>query len=114
MASFPVESTDTGLAVKDHEGLGSRVKMESSATHSILKEKCADETLVSFRSSAGWDSAQPGEGPSLSPAVVHPSPSSTAAAVLAPSISAKAGGRRGTGRRGASCMCLAEVTGSYF
>lgn len=39
-------------------------------SHSILKETCADETLVSFLSSAGWDSAQPGEGPSLSPAVV--------------------------------------------
>lgn len=83
-------------------------------SHSILEEKCADETPVSFLSSAGWDSAQPGEGPSLSPAVVHPSPSSTTAAVLVPSISAKAGGRRGTGRRGASCMCLAEVTGSCF
>lgn len=64
-------------------------------SHSILKEKCADETLVSFLSSAGWDSAQPGEGPSLSPAVVHPGPSSTAAAVLDPSISAKAGGGGG-------------------
>lgn len=76
-------------------------------SHSILEEKCADETFVSFLSSAGWDSAQPGKGPSLSPAVVHPSPSSTTAAVLAPSISAKAGGGGGQGEEGPlACVWL--------
>lgn len=76
-------------------GIGEQGQNGVECSHSMLKEKCADETLVSFLSSAGWDSAQPGEEPSLSPAVVHPSPSSTAAAVLVPSISAKAGGEEG-------------------
>lgn len=89
-------------------GIGEQGQHGVECSHSILKEKCADETLVFFLSSAGWDSAQPGERPSLSPAVVHPSPSSTAAAVLAPSISAKAGwGGGGQGEEGPlACVWL--------
>lgn len=102
----------------DSEGPGAIVEQGQNGvecSHSVLKENCAEETLVSPSSpEPAGTLPSGGEGPSLRPAVAHPSPSSTAAAVLAPSISAKAGGRMGTRRRGASCMCLAEVTGSCF
>lgn len=101
-----MESTDTCLPVQDQEGLESRVKMERS--HSILKKKCAEETLVSL-SSPVLAGTLPGRGrgpPSFGPAVVHPSPSSTTAAVLAPSISAKAGGRRGAEEGPLACVWL--------
>lgn len=98
----------------DSEGPGAGSKWSRELAFRSQGELCRRDPCLSFLSRAGWDPAQPGEGPSLRPAVAHPSPSSTAAAVLAPSISAKAGGRMGTRRRGASCMCLAEVTGSCF
>lgn len=108
-----MESTDTCLTLKDQERLWSRVKMESSARIPFSRRTVQKRplSLLPLQSRLGPCPAG-GEGPSLRPAVAHPSPSSTAAAVLAPSISAKAGGRMGTRRRGASCMCLAEVTGS--
>lgn len=75
-------------------GIGEQGQNGAEGSYSVLKENCAEETLVS--PPLCWLGLCPaGEGLSLRPAVVHPSPPSTAAAVLAPSISAKTGGEDG-------------------
>lgn len=76
--------------------------------HSILKEKCVEETVpLSSRSSSGWASAQRGKGPPssllpLSSCCPPPTPSPLLQLSRLHQSHPTLGGRRGTRRRGAS------------